>query len=141
MSKHSGSKYWLFVAAFLCVTLLTIMKSQDGVRAVNSESLAATYSRGTLHVSIPHREAHAGAGRLTIEILNPEDEVVAHSERRIDAENNAGWWTEDLKFAKALTVEDVMWHRLRYRFTYEDPKQPEFQGIESVSQILHTPIL
>jgi hypothetical protein len=40
---------------------------------------------------------------------------------------------------KTLPFEDLVWHRLRYRFTYKDEKAAELQGITSISRILRRP--
>lgn len=66
----------LFLFASLIVALLIVEPSQT----VNGASeTIATYSQGTLRVTIPYRNAPAGAGQLTVEILDPEDKVLGRS--------------------------------------------------------------
>ena len=48
-------------------------------------------------------------------------------------------WEQDLLFPKALPVEDLVWHRLRYRFTYKNENVAALQGIVSISRILRRP--
>jgi hypothetical protein len=46
-----------------------------------------------------------------------------------------------MALAKAPALEDLVWHRLRYRFTYADHKEAAAQGTESISEILQTPVV
>ncbi len=47
----------------------------------------ATYSHGVLRVVIPYRAAQAGAGRLTAEVLDPENHVIGRTEKTIEVVN------------------------------------------------------
>src|ERR1035438_1362414 len=46
-----------------------------------------------------------------------------------------------MKLTTALPIEDLMWHRVRYRFTYGNSRQAAIEGIESLSQILRVPVV
>jgi len=135
----SRSRFFLAAAllALACIAMLTPFPSPQ---AADGELPVATYSRGSLHVTIPYRAPRAGAGQLTVEVLDPEDEVLARSERRVDVAGNASW-QEDLKLAKPLAIEDLAWHRLRYRFTYAGEKDAALYGAESIAQILRMPVI
>ena len=126
-----------FVWIFAFVLLVALVASFQG-RPTNGESLSATYSRGTLHVSIPSTAPHPGPGTLTVDVLDPSDVVLAHAERRVDA---SGAWQEDLTLAKPLAIDDLVWQRVRYRFTYADGKNAPFEETESISQILRMPVI
>jgi uncharacterized protein YfaS (alpha-2-macroglobulin family) len=76
-----------------------------------------------------------------VDILDPEDATVGRTERHVDIVQGQGSWQEELKLTKLLAVEDLMWHRVRYRFTYSDSRQAPIEGIESLSQILRTPVV
>jgi hypothetical protein len=128
---------WIF--AFAVLASVAVVESFQGT-STNGESLSATYSRGVLHVNIPYQAPHAGAGTLTVEVLDPEDAALAHSERRTDAAA-AGAWHEDLKLAQAIPIDDLVWHRVRYRFAYADAKDAAIEGTESISQILRMPVI
>src|SRR5580698_11538510 len=41
----------------------------------------ATYSHGMLRLVIPYHAAQAGAGRLIVEILDPENHVIGRTEK------------------------------------------------------------
>jgi hypothetical protein len=127
--------------ALLGIAALAVALSFIGFPAPVVESLAVTYSRDTLHVAIPYAAPQAGAGLLTLEVLNPEDEVLARAERRLDVTAGKGQWDEDLKLTKALPVEDLAWHRLRYRFRYQGQQDAAISGTESISQILRMPVI
>jgi hypothetical protein len=146
MNAHTGpnnpSRFsLLFLAALLVIAAVLTVQSFQGARAANDESAVATYSRGVLHATIPYHAPHTGAGLLTVEVLDPEDTVLARAERRVDIDAGKGHWREDLTLADAPPIDDLVWHRLRYRFTYRDEKDAALQGTESISQILRMPVL
>ena len=41
----------------------------------------------------------------------------------------------------APSLDDLVWHRVRYRFIYADQKDAAVQGTESISEILRTPVV
>ena len=69
-----------YFAAFLLAALAAIAVGVESPAETGSAS--ATYSHGNLQVAIPYQELHAGAGQLTVEVLNPDGEVLARAERR-----------------------------------------------------------
>jgi len=81
-----------------------------------SAQVSATYRHGVLHVSMPY---HA-----TVEVLDPEDRVVARG--------NGRGQEVDVAIPGSPAVEDVAWDRLRYR-------SADTQGITAVSRILRRP--
>src|ERR1035438_3780992 len=92
MRTHNGL---LYAAALLMVGSALVIESFQPARAANSDTVAATYSQGTLRVTIPYRAPHDGAGRLTVEVLSPEDEILGHAEHLVGASDGKGWWQED----------------------------------------------
>src|SRR5579862_6365721 len=131
----------LFFAALLVIAPIAIVQSFQGTRTANDESAVATYSHGALHVTIPYHAPHAGAGLLTVEVLDPEDKVLGRAERRVNVDVGKGQWREDFKLASSLGLDDLVWHRLHYRFAYSDRKDAALQGTESISQILRMPVI
>jgi hypothetical protein len=127
-----------FVALFLTIAIVTVQPFQT---ASGASVTAATYSRGILHVTIPYRDAHSGAGTLTIEVVDPEDKVLGRAQHGADIVGQRGSWQEDIKLDQALPLDDLVWHRVRYRFDYGDSKQAALEGAESISQILRTPVV
>ena len=102
---------------------------------------SASYSHGTLRVSIPYVATQEGAGQLIVDVLDPEDASVGNTEKRLNIGPGQGEWQEDVKLTKALAIEDLMWHRVRYRFSYSNTRQAPIEGTESLSQILRTPVV
>jgi hypothetical protein len=101
----------------------------------------ATYTNRTLNVAIPYEAPHAGTGQLIVDVLDPEDAVLAQLQRTVDVAAGKGRWEESLKLAKAPSVDELVWDRVRYRFTYADRTDAAVEGIESISQILRRPVL
>jgi len=118
---------------FVLTNPLQIAKGNNGP--------SATYSQGVLHVSLPYRDAHLGKGQLTIEVLDPDDKVLAHAQRSAEIADNRGSWREDIKLDHPMPVEDLVWHRVRYRFAYDDATQSALEDTESISQILRMPVV
>ena len=110
------SRLWLTVsAAALILASAALLESFQNLGAANNESLAATYSRGILRVDIPYRGLRKGEGQLTVEILDPEDRVVARKQRQVTVAGAGDRWQAELTPEQPLTVDDLVWHRLRYR--------------------------
>src|SRR6266851_3255182 len=129
------------LAALLIVALVLTVPALQQAQAANGDSVAVTYTRGSLHVTVPYHSLHAGEGQLTVEVLDPEDQVIGRSEQQATAGEAKGWWQADLKLTKAVSIEDLAWHRLRYRFSYSGQQDAAAQGTESISQILRMPVI
>src|SRR5258708_39278071 len=112
-----------------------------GAQATGGGSAAGLWSRGVLRVTLPFHGLRAGAGQLTIEVVDPEDGILGRSERRVEAAEGKGSWQADLKLAKPVALDDLVWHRVRYRFGYSDRKDAAITGAESISQILRMPVI
>jgi hypothetical protein len=125
--------------ALIAASVAQLARSQDDSR--DRGRISAIYAHGTLRVSIPHDAPHTGGGRLIVDVLDPEDRAIAHAERHAEIGERSGRWRQDLAIANALAADDLVWHRLRYRFTYDHETEPAIQGIRSVSQILRRPIV
>ena len=144
MGASSGNtnppRFWLFfIPALLLVTaIVTVQQFQ----ATSGDATAsATYSHGVLNLALPYDAAHAGTGQLIVEVLDPEDQVVGRAERRVEVAEGKGYWREHVKLSKPLAMDELVWHRVRYRFEYSDAKIAKIEGTESISQILRTPVI
>jgi hypothetical protein len=124
--------YGVFAAVLIAACVLIGQSS--------NETVAATYGRSVLHVTIPYRLPHAGEGQLGVEVLNPEDELLGRIERRLVGDAK-GTWREDVKLVKPLASEDLVWHRLRYRFTYDRQKEAALEETQSISEFLRMPVV
>ncbi|MGA2649186.1 MAG: MG2 domain-containing protein [Terracidiphilus sp.] len=126
-----------FFAAVLLVGLCASLSLlQPQVRR-----LGATYRDGKLAVSIPFNAPESGSGRLTIEVLDPDDKLLGHVERRLEIRKGDGAWQQTLALSKPMPFEDLIWQRIRYRFEYDNAGLPTIDGIESISQIISRPVI
>jgi len=135
------SRRKLFFAAALLAAAAAMLHPWQTPQAADGESPAAVYSRGSLHVTIPYHAPRAGAGQLVVDVLDPEDRVLGRAERRVEAGAARASWQQDLQLASPLAIEDLAWHRVRYRFTYAGEKEAALYGVESISQILRMPVI
>src|ERR1035441_8622697 len=76
-----------------------------------------------------------------VEVLDPEDGVLGRAEQRVDVAEGAGTWREEIPLAKPPSVDDLVWHRVRYRFIYADRQDAAVEATESISEILRTPVV
>ena len=138
---NKTSKSFVFLAALSAIAAALILQSLEYAQASPGDRGAATYSGGTLRIAIPFRGLHPGTGHLTVEVLDPEDGVLGRAQRRVDVAGGAGSWREEIPLDKAPSLDDIVWHRVRYRFIYADQTDPALQGTESISEILRTPVV
>ena len=123
------------------VVLLLVAGVVFSLTHAGAEQLAATYTHGNLHVTIPYHSAQAGSGKLVAEILDPEDHVLGRAERTVGIAKGDGSWQQVITPAKPIPYEDIIWQRIRYRFEYNGNDLPAIEGIESISQILRRPVV
>jgi uncharacterized protein YfaS (alpha-2-macroglobulin family) len=137
-SVCSYGLWFLYVLPFLgLIAVLFALPFQAAIE----KAPAVTYSGGVLHVDVPYHVDSTGSGSLTLEVLDPEDQVVGRAERHVEVTRQQGQWREDVSLAKPLALEDLAWHRLHYRFDYSGRKSAPLEGTESISQILRTPVV
>jgi uncharacterized protein YfaS (alpha-2-macroglobulin family) len=128
-------------ATLLFLASVAMIGTNYRAHAADSEIPTAIYSHGALHVELPYTAPRAGAGTLTIEVLSPEDGVLGHSERRLRLAKGKGTWQADLKLEKEIAIEDLVWHRVRYRFHYAGNTRDAIESTDSLSEMLRTPLI
>ncbi len=131
--------FLLGAALMLVSASVAVLMSRSLVQSNDTSSIAAAYARGVLRVSVPYNAFRMGEGNLIVEVLDPEDGVVAHVGRHIYAKGGEGRWEQELPLPNTLSLDDLVWHRLRYSFTYRDETAAALQGIVSISRILRRP--
>lgn len=124
--------YGVFAAVLIAACVL--------IGQLGNGTVVVTYEHGVLHVTIPYKLPQAGDGQLVVEVLNPEDESLGRTERHL-ASDARGTWQEDVKLAKPLASEDLVWQRLRYRFTYGGQKEAALEETQSISEVLRMPVV
>lgn len=128
----------LLAAALL--TVVALLAALNRVQAAQRNT-SASYSHGRLSFVIPYEAPSTGAGSLSLELLDPEDHVLAHASFNVPVREGKGVWRESLTPDKPMLLEDAVWHRVRYRFVYDDHRSADINGIESVASILRRPVL
>jgi A-macroglobulin TED domain/Alpha-2-macroglobulin family/A-macroglobulin receptor binding domain/MG2 domain/Carboxypeptidase regulatory-like domain/Alpha-2-macroglobulin bait region domain len=126
----------IFAAAPLFALAALVLKFP-----AQSQQLAATYRQGKLSVTIPYQSPREGSGKLTVEVLDPEDHSLGRVERNVEVRKGSGDFQETIAFTQPVSFDEVLWQRLRYRFEFDDNTLPVIEGIESVSQIISRPVL
>ncbi len=127
----------LFITALLILGTCVMVQS---FQSPQSDSVTATYTHGALHVTIPFNAPRSGSGKLVLEVLDPEDRAIAKVEQERSVPATKGAWREDVKLPTQIAAEDLVWHRLRYRFAYADSSDA-IEGTESISRILRMPVV
>ena len=121
--------------------LIAVIGRQVFLASDATPSVAATYSEGSLHITIPYHATRAGGGQLTLEVLDPDDNVVGRTTRHVEVAEGQGRWRDTIKLQKPLPLDDLVWHRVRYRFEYDGQDNARLEGTESISQILLRPVI
>lgn len=106
-----------------------------------AQAITATLAHGALNVTFPFHAPHAGQGRLSVELLNPDGKVLADSGRRAEVPAADVAWTQNLTVPTSLLFDDLVWERVRWRFTYDGETAPALEEVRSVSAILRRPVL
>ncbi len=125
----------------ILVSLLLVSLLGDSHREAVRVSLTGIYKNGHLTITIPYSAPRAGSGTLTVELLDPEDHVLGHVQRRVDVVRGDNVWKQDLKPANHLPIEDLAWQRIRFQFQYKNEDSVAFESIHAVSEILRRPIV
>jgi hypothetical protein len=113
--------------------LLYTSAPRDTVFA-SGDRLGATYRDGTLRVSVPYDDAVARSRTLRVEILAPDDKLVAEVTKAVTPSREAEPWDVSFTVDKNITLEDLVWHRLRIG-------TGSAARIVSLSEILHLPVV
>lgn len=127
-----GSKALFFVGAAVVVA---------GIFLTSPRLDSFEQGRASTSVAIPYDAPRAGAGQLTVEILDPEDEVVGRAEHSGTVAAGKGTWQETVKLVKLLPLDDLAWHRVRYRFAYADQRAGAIEATEPLSALLRAPVV
>jgi hypothetical protein len=100
----------------------------------SSDAVFATYRDGTLRVSVPFDETVARSRTLRVEVLDPDDKLVAEATKPVAPTREAGPWDVSFQIDKSITLEDLVWHRVKIG-------TGSAARIVSLSEILHLPVV
>lgn len=127
-------------AAMLAISVAVVSLMRGANESGGKEQPSAIYKNGRIALEIPYRAERAGEGQLSVELLDPEGEVLDHAERKASTEKGEGVWRQELK-PEALPYQELVWQRVRYRFQYSGEPRAAFEGTRAVSEILRRPVV
>ena len=133
--RFSKQNRWPRTALVLmCVAIATLLLSffpRNEVFADDNE-LAAVYRNGSLEVNVPGEPTTANNRTLSIEIIDPNDKLVAKAVRFAPQDYRASRITIPLD--KSVALEDLAWDRLKINIG-------DSSKIVSLSEILRVPVV
>jgi len=138
MSLNSRPSLRLLLPLILLVTggiLLVHARTQQ------PRQPSAAYTRAGLSVSIPYHSTHSGSGRLLLEVLNPDDQVLGHINLLVEASSGNSTWQQNIPLSTPISNDDIVWDRVRFRFQYNDTNLSPIAGIASISDIIRRPVV
>jgi hypothetical protein len=141
ITRGTAHSYRLFLFRIVFFCALILGAAMLFLRHTPAEAAAAIYSHDTLTLTIPYDADRNGSGRLSVELLDPEDHVLGSVERTLDISRGHGSWQQELRPSKPLSLDEIVWERVRYRFAYDGDKAPAIDETRSVSEILRRPIV
>jgi uncharacterized protein YfaS (alpha-2-macroglobulin family) len=133
--------FFLSSACVLVSATVAALTSRSLALSTETRPVSAKYVQGVLRVSIPYNAPRTGEGSLLVEVLDPEDRPAVEIDRHADANAGHGFWNRELVLPKNLPFDELVWHRLRYRFTYAEEKAAPIEGVTSISRILRLPVV
>jgi len=131
----------LLLCGILVVATAILIVQSYRAQSPADAAAHATYSHGTVRISIPYDAPLAGRGQLTLDILDPEDKAVGHIQKTVALVQGHGVWQAEVPLSQPLAIDDLMWHRLRYRFTLGNSGPKPIEDTVSLSQILRMPVV
>ena len=135
--KRSAAFLAGVLVLFVCASVAVLTRAQSR----DDGPVSATYVHGALRVGVPFSAPRTGAGDLTLELLDPEDRVIGSVDTPAYVRAGHGFSEQNLAVRDALPVDDLVWHRLRYRFAYAAEPNAALEGIVSISKILRRPVV
>jgi uncharacterized protein YfaS (alpha-2-macroglobulin family) len=111
------------------------------VSGADLKTVSAVYAHNRLSFSIPYEAAHSGEAELSLEVLSPEDHVLGRADHKAHLAEGAGVWNAEIILGEPMTLDELIWQRVRFTLRYEDQTAPDVEDIRSLSEILVRPVL
>jgi uncharacterized protein YfaS (alpha-2-macroglobulin family) len=108
---------------------------------VESRTISAVYFRDALAFSMPYEAAHSGEAELKLELLSPEDRVLGEVKRHKHITEGSAVWNARMVLGEQMTLDELVWQRVRFTLRYENQTSPDLEEIRSLSEILERPVL
>ncbi len=106
-----------------------------------SRTISAVYFRDALAFSVPYEAAHTGEAELKLELLSPEDHVLGEVKRLKRVIEGSAIWKARIVPGERMTLDELVWQRVRFTLRYENQTTPDMEEILSLSEILERPVL
>ncbi len=106
-----------------------------------SKTISAVYFRDALSISVPYEAAHSGEAELKLELLSPEDRVLGEVKRHKRVTEGSAVWNARMALREPMTLDELVWQRVRFTLRYENQTSPDLEEIRSLSEILERPVL
>jgi uncharacterized protein YfaS (alpha-2-macroglobulin family) len=108
---------------------------------VEPRTISAVYFRDALAFSVPYEAAHRGEAELKLELLSPEDHVLGEVKRHKRVTEGSAVWDARMVLGERMTLDELVWQRVRFTLRYENQTSPDLEEIRSLSEILERPVL
>jgi hypothetical protein len=108
---------------------------------VESTTISAVYFRNALAFSVPYDAPHSGEAELKLELLSPEDHVLGEVTRHKRLTEGIAVWNARMVLGERMTLDELVWQRMRFTLRYENQTSPDLEEIRSLSEILERPVL
>ena len=108
---------------------------------VEPRPISAIYFRDALAFSVPYEAAHSGEAELKLELLSPEDHVLGEVKRHKRVTEGSAVWNARMVLGEGMTLDELVWQRVRFTLRYENQTSPDLEEIRSLSEILERPVL
>src|SRR6202167_2946749 len=108
---------------------------------VEPRTISANYFRDALTFSAPYEAAHSGEAELKLELLTPEDHVIGEVKRHKRVTEGSAVWNARMVLGEQMTLDELVWQRVRFTLRYENQTSPDLDEIRSLSEILERPVL
>src|SRR5947207_2823616 len=117
----------------LCANLVFVRSVSRNEVFADDNELAAVFRSGSLEVNVPNEPGTANNQTLSIEILDPNEKLVARVVRSVSPSDNRALRVT-VPLDKSIALEDLAWDRLK--ITAGDSSK-----IVSISEILRVPVV
>jgi uncharacterized protein YfaS (alpha-2-macroglobulin family) len=108
---------------------------------VESRTISAVYFRDALAFSMPYEAAHSGEAELKLELLSPEDHILGEVKHHKRVSEGSAVWNARMVLGAQMTLDELVWQRVRFTLRYENQTSPDLEEIRSLSEILERPML
>ena len=106
-----------------------------------STTISAVFLHNSLSISVPYQAAHSGEAELKLELLDPEDHVLGEVKHQKRVAKGTTVWNARMALGEPMTLDELVWLRLRYTLRYKKQPAPDLEEIHSLSEILERPVL